>query len=449
MKMQTKRDLTQGSVARNIWHLALPLMVTSALMDVFNIVDMIFVGRIGPEAIAAVSICGVLMGIIRMGAMGISTGTVALVSRFVGKKEHDRAHLVLNQSITLSIATSVVIGVLGYILAAPVLRALGAAEEVVPHGVSYLRIMCVGSITMFLSIILSAGMRGFGDATTPMIAMGIASLLNIGLDPLLIFGLGPFPRLGVAGSAVATVISRGIGSIILLLVLSKQEGGIRLWATRNNGQENHIGRIVKIGSFSALGSLSMNISRIVLIRIVAVFGTFAVASFGIGMRLRIFVLILGFGMANATAVIVGQNLGAGRPDRAEKAAWLSVLFYGAFLAAISVLFLAFPRGIIGIFNDQPEVIEFGRSFLLFFVPSLFFMNLAIVLGRAIDGAGNTRATLVITFVSLIVVGIPMALVLSRLWGVNGIWAALVGSNVIQGLGALVWFRIGKWKTTKV
>lgn len=449
MKNQVRRDLTQGSVARNIWHLALPLMVTSALMDVFNIVDMIFVGRLGAEAIAAVSICGVLMGIIRMGAMGISTGTVAMVSRFVGKKEHEAARAALNQSITLSILSSAVIAVLGSIFAAPLLRALGAAEEVVPHGVSYLRIMCMGSITMFLSIILSAGMRGFGDATTPMIAMGIASLLNIGLDPLLIFGIGPFPRLEVAGSALATVFSRGVGSVILLIVLSRQEGGIRLLATRNNRQESYIGRIVKIGSFSALRSLSMNISRVVLIRIVAVFGTFAVAAFGIGMRLRIFVLILGFGLANATAVNVGQNLGSGRPDRAEKAAWLSVLFFAGFLIVVSVVFLAFPGSIIGIFNRQPEVVEFGRTFLLFFVPSLFFMDLAIVLGRAIDGAGNTRATMFITFVSLIVIGIPMAIVFSRLWGVNGIWAALVGSNALQGVGALIWFRMGKWKATKV
>jgi Na+-driven multidrug efflux pump len=187
----------------------------------------------------------------------------------------------------------------------------------------------------------------------------------------------------------------------------------------------------------------------VLIRIVAVFGTFAVASFGIGMRLRIFVLILGFGLANATAVNVGQNLGAGRPDRAEKAAWLSVAFFAAFLVVVSALFLAFPRGIIKIFNDQPDVVEFGRTFLLFFVPSLFFMDLAIVLGRAIDGAGNTRATMLITFISLIVIGIPMAFVFSRLWGVNGIWAALIGSNALQGVGALIWFKMGKWKTTEV
>ena len=449
MKIATTRDLTRGSVAANIWHLALPLMVSSALLDVFNIVDMIFVGRLGPEAIAAVSIGGVVIGIVRMVGMGISTGTVALISRFVGQKDRDTAKLVLGQSVTMSLVGAAVIAVAGHFLAEPLLRVLGAADDVIPYGVDYLRIMTAGSVAMFLSVVLGAGLRGFGNATTPMIALGIGTILNIGLDPLLIFGIGPFPRLEVAGSAIATVLTQAISAVILLVFLVRQDGGIKLTATKKNGHESFVGRITRIGSYSAMRMLSMNVSRLVLVRIVAMFGTYAVAAFGIGMRLRIFVLILGFGLADATAVNVGQNLGAGHPDRAERSAWLSVLFFGLFLIVVSVVFLVFPTAIIGVFNSHPEVLELGASFLLFFVPSLFFMDLAIVLGRAMDGAGSTRAPMITTFVALIVIGIPLAWWFSRLWGVNGLWASLVASNMVQGVLILIWFRMGRWKRQKV
>ena len=248
------------------------------------------------------------------------------------------------------------------------------------------------------------------------------------------------------------MIARTVGSVILMVVLIRGKGGIRVsWPAKSAGVGRFIfiPRILKIGTFGALRMLSMNVSRIVLVRIVATFGTFAVAAFGIGLRLRIFVLILGFGLADATAVIVGQNLGAGRPERAQRTAWLAVGYFALFLIAVSATFLAVPRSIIGLFNDHPEVLDLGASFLTFFVPSLFFLDVSIILGRALDGAGDTRATMIITFLALIVLGVPMAWGFSQLWGVNGIWGALIGSNVAQGLGVFIWFRKGRWKTKKV
>jgi putative MATE family efflux protein len=442
-------DLTTGSLARGIWKIALPTMVTSALFDLFNLVDMIFVGRLGPSAIAAVSMSGVLMGIIRMIAMGISTGTMALVSRFVGAGDSASAEKVLGQSIALSVISAAAVALLGGLFSEPVLRLMGAAEDVVPQGAAYFRIMCLGGLTMYLTITLGAGMRGFGDAVTPMWALGISSLLNIGLDPLFIFGIGPFPRLEVAGSAVATVIARGVGSVILLYVLLSGGKGIRATGFLPWRGERFLGRIIRVGSFSTLRMLGMNLSRLVLVRIVALFGTFAVAAFGIGMRLRILVLVLGFGLGNATAVIVGQNLGAGRPDRAERGAWLSMGYYSIFLALISVLFISAPRSIIGIFNTHPDVLRYGTTFLYFFVPSIFFLGFSVIMQRAIDGAGDTVATMVISIAALIVLGIPMAWFFSRWWGVNGVWAALVGSNMLSGLATLIYFRLGRWKRKRV
>jgi putative MATE family efflux protein len=446
--LEAQKGLTEGNLAQSIWRLAVPLVIQGALMDVFNLVDMIFVGRLGAAAIAAVSIGGVLMGLIRMFAMGISTGTVALVSRFVGEGRPEAARDAIGQSISLSVAFSAAVAVLGWLLPEPVLRLLGAAEDVIPQGVDYLRVMCVGSITMFLTLTLSAGMRGFGNAVTPMWALGLASLLNVGLDPLFIFGVGPFPRMGVAGSAIATVISRAVGAVILLWALGGRGNDgrrVRLRLAPHAEGGRYLAKIVRIGSFSALRMLSMNLSRLALVRIVALFGTFAVAAFGIGLRVRIFVMVLGFGLADATAVVVGQNLGAGKPGRAERSAWLSVGYLGMAFALVSAAFLLFPRAVIGLFNTEADVVDMGARFLRFFVPALLALTFAIVFSRAIEGAGDTLPVMVITAICLIAIGIPLAWWFSRLWGTDGIWAAMMAADVLQGLGTLVVFRLGRWK----
>ncbi len=445
-----KRDLTEGSLARGIWYLALPSIVANTLMDVFNIVDMIFVGRLGPSAIAAVSIGGIVMGLVRMIAMGISTGTVAMVSRFVGAGDHRSAEEVITQTLFLNFFFSAVIALLGHIFAETILRAMGATEEILTYAVAYLRIMCYGSITIFLTMTLSAGLRGFGDAVTPMHALALASLLNIGLDPpLLIFGIGPFPRLEVAGSAVATVLARLIGAIVLLAALLLGKQGIGFGWIRSGLRWKMIWRIVKIGSYSSLRMLSMNLSRIILVRFVSAFGAIAIAAYGIGMRLRLFVMMPGMGFANAASVMVGQNLGAKKPERSEKSAWIAVAFYSVFLVIVTIVFLFFPRQVIGVFNTQADMVELGSSFLRLYAFSLLFGALAIILGRGHDGAGDTASPMFITGFSLIVIGIPLAWGFSQLWGITGIWISIVSTEILQGIAMALSFRLGRWKLKNV
>jgi putative MATE family efflux protein len=440
------RDLTEGKLTRNIWHLALPLMVTSALQDLFNIVDMIFVGRLGPAAIAAVSVSGILMGVVRMLAIGISTGTVAMVSRFIGQKDQLAAVNVMFHSVILSLIGSILIGIVGYYFAGPLLVALGAAAEVVPPGLAYLRIMCLGGLTIFLTMTLSAGLRGFGDAVTPMVALGVASVLNVLLDPLLIFGIGPFPRLGVAGSAAATVIARGVASVMLLYSLLRA-GRLRLAGVRFD--INMMGRVVRIGSFSALRMLSMNLSRIVLVRFVAAFGTMAVAAFGIGMRLRLFVLMPGMGFGDAAGVLVGQNLGASKPQRAVRSSWIAVVFFACFISVIGLAFILFPQAIIGIFNTHPEVLSLGSRFLRIFALCFLFIDLSVVLGRAQEGSGDTISPMLITGLSLVIVGLPLAWLFSRLWGTTGIWISISATEALQGAMMALWFQAGRWKKRRI
>jgi putative MATE family efflux protein len=390
---------------------------------------------------------GVVMGLIRMLAMGISTGTVALVSRFVGQKNERAAEDVVGQALFLSLVASAAVALFGWFLSAPVLRLLGAADDVVGPGTEYLQVICLGSITMFLSMTLSAGARGFGDAMTPMWALGVASVVNVGLDPLLIFGIGPFPRMGAAGAALATVISRA--AAVVLLAWPLFSGGRRPRLIDRSGGGSFVMRIVRVGSFSALRMLSMNVSRLFLVRIVAAFGTFALATFGIGLRLRIFSIMLGFSLADATAVMVGQNLGAGKSERAERSAWISVGFYAIIAGILAVVFLVAPAAVIRLFNSDPQVVRSGVSYLLFFVPALLVMSLSVVLGRAVEGAGDTFVLMVLSFVTLILIGVPMAWGASRLWGTDGIWAAMSAADFVQGLAVVAYFRMGRWKRVKV
>ncbi len=440
-----RRDLTTGPMVANIWHLALPLMVAGAFQDLFNIVDMIFVGRLGPSAIAGVSMGGVVVGLIRMLSMGISTGTVALVSRFVGQKEEESAERAIGQSLLLGLACSAVVAVLGWGLSRPLLRLLGGGDDVVGPGGDYLIVMTVGSVAMFMTMTMSAGARGFGDAITPMWALGIASIVNVVGDPLLIFGIGPFPRMGAAGAALATVLSQGVGVAILGWRLYR---GRRLRLLPTPGH-NYMGKTISIGVFSSVRMLSMNLSRLFLVRIASAFGTFALAAFGIGLRLRIFSMTLGFSLADATAVVVGQNLGARQPERAERSAWISVGFFSIIAAVLGAVFLSIPSLVIGMFNDAPEVIALGTRYLYFFVPALVMMAFAIVLSRAIDGAGDTIATMIVTFGSLIVIGVPITWLFASLWGTDGIWAGLAAGEMVQAAGIITYFRTGRWKRKKL
>ncbi len=448
-KKRTISPLTEGSIVGNIWKLALPMMFGYALQNVFNIVDMIFVGRLGPAAIASVSMSGILMGFIFMIAIGISTGTIAMVSRFVGAGRKEEAGNVVMQSVFLGVISAVIVAVLGYIFASSVLKLLGASDAVVDLGTSYIRVMSIGAFTIFFSFFLNSSLRGAGDAITPAKIMALATVINIGLDPIMIFGLFGFPRMGVAGSALATVIARGIGVVIIFWIFFSKRSVIHLSLKHIKLDLNIIGRIIRIGIFGSVEGLIRNISGLVLMRIIAFFGTNTVAAFGIGMRLQMLAMMLGFGFANAAAILVGQNLGAEKPKRAEKSAWLAVGFYEILLVVMAVIFFTFPRYIIGIFNNHPEVINIGSIYLRFFAVASLFIGLSIVLGRALSGSGDTVSPMFITGISLFVFQIPLAILLLKPYGIIGVWVATVIAGIVQGLVTAFWFNKGKWKYRKV
>lgn len=445
-EQSVRRDLTQGSIPKNIWRLALPMMGANIFQDLFNLVDMFFVGKLGPSAIAAVAMSGILLMLGMTIGMGISIGTIAMISRFAGAGKREKVQNVAAQAIFLGLISSLVLGVVGYSFASPILSLLGASKDVLPLGVAYVKIIALGSITLFLTIALNSSLQGIGDVVTPLKILTLSTILNIGFDPLLIFGIWRFPKMGVAGSALATVIARGIG-LIFLLYLSHPLFKLRDmridWAI--------IRRIVRIGIFGSLQMLTRNLAALVLIRIVAIYGTFALAAYGVGMRLRMAVMMPGFGLANAAAILVGQNLGANRPDRAERSGWLATGFYEIIAISAAVLFILFSKGLIKVFNTNPEVIKLGSLYLRFLAFSFFFIALSVVLGRAMGGAGETRSPMLVTALSLFGFQIPLALILARFLNLRttGIWAAILISSIVQGIVMTLLFLRGKWKRRRV
>ena len=445
----SRRDLTEGGIVRNIGHLALPMMIGNVLQNAFSIVDMIFVGRLGPSAIAAVGMSGVVLGFLFVVIIGIYTGTVALVARFIGAKNPSEAENVAMQSLFLGGFCYAAIAIMGYPLAPFILRVLGGSEEVVGQGVPYIRIMFLGSFAMIFTVVLSSVLRAAGDAITPLKILTLATVLNIGLDPLLIFGWGPFPRLGVAGSALATVIARGLGAALLLWIFLRGNGVIHLKIARARIDLPLLGRIIRIGIFASIQGILRNISGVVLTRLVAMYGTYAVAAYMIGMRLQMMVMMSAFGLAGAVATLVGQNLGAHKPERAARTAWITVGVGFAIMTVLGIFYIVFSRSIIGVFNKDPEVLRIGMQYLRICAGAFGFIGLSIILGRALSGAGDTVSPMVITAIGLLGIRLALSLLFSWKLGITGIWLGITASTIIQGLMVGVWFHTGRWKLKRV
>jgi len=410
---------------------------------------MIFVGKLGPSAIAAVGMSGIMTHFLFVIIIGIRTGTVALVARFIGAKRKLEAENVAMQSLFLGLFFYAVLAIVCYPLAPSILKMLGARGDVISQGTVYIRIVFLGSFTMILSGIMGAALRAAGDAVTPLKALVVSTLLNIGLDPLLIFGWWGFPRLGVAGSALATVIARVVGVIILLWIFLRGGGIMRLRMENAKIDFSVMRRIIRIGVFASLQGSLRNVSGLILMRFIAVYGTSAVAAYVIGMRLRMIVMMPGFALAIAASALVGQNLGAGKPERAARAAWITAGFGVAIMTFFGVIYIIFSRSVIGIFNRDPEVMRTGITYLHIMGGTLGFIGLSIIFGRSLNGAGDTLSPMVITAIGLLALRIGLSVLFSWKLALVGIWFGIAASNVIQGSMTSFWFSTGRWKSKQV
>ena len=445
------RDLTQGSILKNIWVLAVPMMLGNLLQTTFNVVDTIFVGRLGPEAVAAVTMSGTILFTIMSLLFGLAMATTAMIARAIGAKDQERANNVAMQTLLLGGIFSALLVLLGVSLARPFLNLLGPEPDVLELGASYLRVQFFGIGSMFYLFMINAILRGAGDALTPMKILGFSTLLNIGLDPLLIFGPWIFPELGVVGAALATVIARSVGVVIGLYVLFKGNSAIQVSWAKTKISFATMWTMIKIGFPSSIDANLRSISGLFLMGIVSGFGTLAVAAFGISMRIDFVIMIPGFGLASATATLVGQNLGAKEPKRAEKTAWASTGLYILISAVVGLLLFLFAEGAISIFNPTPGVVVIGAEILRIKAVGYIFFALSTILARTLGGAGDTLSPMIMTALSVFAVMIPLALVLPRVGelGMTGVWLAIVISMVGQALITALWFNVGKWKEKEV
>jgi len=448
---QKERDLTKGSISTGIWILAIPMIISNLFQAAFNLVDMIWVGRLGPSALAAVAMSGQIMMIIMFVMIAIGVGTTALIARAIGEKNRPKADNIAMQSIIMGVLGSIVLGIVGYFLAPSLLKMLGAQPDVIALGTGYLQIIFMGVIVMFFMFMISAILQGAGDAATPMLILAVATILNIILDPFMIFGIGFFPKLGVNGAAWATVITRGIGSIIALEVLLRGRSRIHVRLKDLKIDWDPIWKIIKIGIPASIQMVSRGLVGLVLIAVVASFGTFAVAAYGSAVRLFMISMMVGFAMGMASGTLVGQNLGANEPERAQLCAWTTVGYYGIFMLFMTFVFVYFAPNLILMFNNNPEVVAIGTNFLRITALGNIFIALGLILNRSMAGAGDTIPPMIITFLALWVVQIPLAIFLSRSTplGLNGIWIAILLAYVVQGIGATFWFQLGRWKFKKV
>lgn len=451
VQLRNTNDLTTGKIFTCLLKLAGPMFAGAMLQNLQSLIDLFWVGKLGSNAVAALAMSGTILMLLFPIVMGTATGTVAMVSRFVGAGRLDEASDTAGQSLLVALLIGIAAGLIGWWFTGDLCRLLGADEAVNRLARDYLGISFLGCFTVFVLFIGNSALQGAGNTILPMFAMLSANVINIVLDPILIYGLLGFPCMGVRGAAWATVISQTVAAGLVVIFLSRGVSGLHVRANRWRLQPTMAWTLLRIGIPSSGQMLSRGLMSLILMRIVALCGTAAIAGYGIGMRFHMIILMPAFVLGNAAATMVGQNLGADRPDRSQSSAWLAAFMDIIIMAASAVLMLAFAPQFVRWFNNDPEVVSVGAGYLRTVSPFYVFVALAIVLGRALDGAGQTMATMIFTITSLWGLQVPLAIILSRIAqpATQGIWWAIGIAMTVHGLMVTGWFLTGRWKTHQV
>jgi putative MATE family efflux protein len=443
----TKQDFTEGSVGRALVLLAVPMVLETVLESLFAVVDIFFVAHLGADAIATVGLTESMMSLIYAIAIGLGIGAAAIVARRIGEHDPERASHAGIQAIMLGIAVSIPIAVLGLTVAPGLLRVLGASPEVQRTGAGYTRVLLGGNVAVLLLFLINAVFRGAGDATIAMRSLWLASGCNMILSPLFIFGVGPFPRLGVTGAAVGTTIGRSIGVLYQVSQLMRRDGRIVIRRSDLVPDLAAIGRMVRLSGAGIVQILIGTASWLALIRVLAGFGSDVLAGYTIGIRVIIFALLPAWGLSNAAATMVGQNLGAKKPERAEQAVWMAAFYSMWVLGAVGLAFVVFAPSIIGIFTADPAIRPWGIGCLRIVCGGFVFYGFGMVVSNAFNGAGDTWTPTVLNLVCFWLWEVPLAWALSRFTplGPNGVFASITVSFSTMAVASALLFRRGRWK----
>lgn len=444
-------DYTSESLNRAVLLLAVPMVLEMIMESLFAVVDVFWVSRLGKEAVAVIGLTESVMTLIYAVAIGISFAATAIVARRIGERDPERAAQAAGQIMILGVTISAGLGLILSFFAEDILRFMGADETIVAMGTDFARIMLGCNATVFLIFLINAIFRGAGDAVLAMRTLWLANALNIVLGPCFIFGWGPFPEMGVTGAAVATNIGRGVGVLYQLWHLAGHHSRVRVRVRHLKPIVNVLRGIVTTASNGVAQLLISTTSWVGLFKILAVFGSSALAGYTIAIRIVVFALMPAWGLSNAGATLVGQNLGAQKPERAEAAIRIATRFNMLFLGVVGALFVIFARPLVGLFTTDPEVLEHGTRAL--WIVSLAFPLYAagMCLEAAFNGAGDTWTPTRLNFFCFWLGQVPLAWVLAEGFGLGpvGIFIAVPISFSVLALWSAALFKRGKWKQQKV
>lgn len=445
------KDWTEGSIVRNLWSLSWPMMVSSSLMTLGPTIDMIWIGKLGSSSMAAVGVSGMAVMVSNSLIMGVFTGLRAIVARFVGAGDIRGANHVTQQAIIVGAALAAIIAVIGIFFSENILNLLGVEADVIELGAAYMRIQFIGMITMSILRISEASMQASGDSVTPMRIAIFFRLLHLGLSPAFIFGLWIFPEMGVRGAALTGVISQGVGGGIGLWFLMTGRTRMKLSFKNFSFDPNMLWRLVKIGIPASITGMERSFANLLLVKFIAPFGTVAVAAHSLMQRIDGFINMPAVGFGVGAGVLVGQNLGAGKPDRAEKSGWTAAGIFTAIMVVVCIFIWFLASNIIRIFNSEPKLVEIGSLFLRVQITHYLAFGCVVVLSTALNGAGDTMIPMLVTLLTMWCVQVPMAYFLTTRTSIGavGVRWGVVSGLVIRGIVYSTYFKKGRWKRKKL
>jgi putative MATE family efflux protein len=447
----TGADYTKIPLRRAVFLLAVPMVLELVLESTFAVVDIFFVGKLGSSAVATVGLTETMLFLLYSIGMGLAMAVTAVVARRIGEGKRQEAAVTAVQAIWIALLASLPFAITGIVFAQDLLRLMGADAWTLTHGYPYMQWALGGNVVIMLLFTINAIFRGAGDAAAAMRVLWVANSLNIVLDPVLIFGFGPIPALGIEGAAIATTIGRGAGVLMQLWILFRGGQHLRVLRSQLAWDGAILWNIVRT-SFGGIGQMIVAMtSWIFLMRILSNIGSEAVAGATIAIRIMMFTMMPAWGMSNAAATLVGQNLGAGQPARAEASVWRIGAYNMVYLLAVSVAYFALPRELMGIFTSDPAVIAIGAEWLRILSYSLFVYGWWMVSVQAFNGAGDTATPTWINVVFFWLIQIPLSYLLATAldWQHSGVFWGVFVSETSVGLFTLWLFTRGKWKTAQV
>ncbi len=447
----TTQDFTKGSISKAIFLLAVPMVLEMVMESIFVVVDIYFVSKLGSEAVTAVGITESVMSIVYAIAVGLGVATTAIIARRIGEKKPEKASKAAFQAIITGVIASAFIAIIGIFFSVDLLRIMGADKNVIDIGSSYTSVMFSGNVVIMLLFIINAIFRSSGDAAISMRVLWLANILNIILDPLLIFGIGPFPELGVKGAAIATNIGRGIAVAYQLYILFFGNKRIKLSIKDLVIDFSVIKNILNVSKGSIMQSLIATSSWIGLVRIISEFGSTAIAGYTIAIRILIFALLPAWGMSNAASTLVGQNLGAGNPQRAERSVWIAGFSNIVFMLIMGFFLVFFSETLVTFFIQDYKVIAIGTECLQYISFGILAYALGMIMVQAFNGAGDTTTPMFINIVCFWIIEIPLAYLLAIKFGYKekGVYISIIVAEMFMTILGIIFFKRGRWKLKQV